>query len=346
MSGERDLILDLVQIAASNEPLFKAQEELALKPLDIIGADKCMLCTLDPTMITFEVTLARGFLGEGSFREGDRYDFSDTPRYIRDAVTTRSIIHVEDVQADPRVDRERASLEGYASLTSLPMVAYGSTMGVLTYYYPRRKSLSAEEERFLRGISALLAMRIQKTKADEEYEALSEELEANSITCPLTGLYNKRFFLKRLQEEVSRSQRYGRPLSLLIFDIDDLAEINETYGGPIGDAVLAEFARLLSHAVRISDVAARFGGDEFALLAVETGLNGARVIGERIVALIGERKIYEFDVEISVTCCVGISSMPSPWIFSGDQLIEAALHALSEAKRRGRSNVEVARAAR
>ena len=343
MNDARDLYFDLVQIAVSSDPLFKVQEELVLAPLETIGADKCTLCTLDPTMITFEVVMARGFLKEGSFREGDEYDFSNTPRYIRDVVTTRSVIHIEDVRSDPRVEGARALEEGYASLTSLPLIAYGSTLGVLTYYYPNPKALSTEEEKLLKVTSSLLAMRIQKTRADEEYEALAEELEASSITCPLTGLYNRRFFLQRLQEEVSRSQRYGRPLSLLIFDIDNLEEINETYGGPIGDAVLVEFAKLLSHAVRISDIAARYGGDEFAILAVETELEGAKAIGERLVALIGEKRIYEFDVEISVTCCVGIASMPSPSIFSGDQLIKAALQALADAKRAGRGNVGIAK---
>ena len=104
-----------------------------------------------------------------------------------------------------------------------------------------------------------------------------------------------------------------------------------------------EFAKLLSHAIRISDIAARYGGDEFAILAVETGLEGAKAIGERIVTLIGEKRIYEFDVEISVTCCVGIASMPSSSIFSGDQLIKAALQALADAKRTGRGSVGIAK---
>jgi diguanylate cyclase (GGDEF)-like protein len=101
----------------------------------------------------------------------------------------------------------------------------------------------------------------------------AEEFHRLALVDPLTGLYNRRVAQERLASEASRSQRYGHPLAVVSFDLDKFKEINDTYGHLAGDQVLKEFARRLSQAIRLSDFAARMGGDEFLVLLAECSTN-------------------------------------------------------------------------
>ena len=109
-------------------------------------------------------------------------------------------------------------------------------------------------------------------------------LEDENITDVLTGLRNRRYFDRRLAEEVARSGRHGLPVSLLLVDLDHFKRINDTQGHAAGDRVLAETGGILRQALRETDIAARYGGEEFAVLAPQTGLAGALLLAERLRA--------------------------------------------------------------
>lgn len=328
------LLHRLILAAASADPFSEAMRELLVEPASQMGADKVTLLALKPDMSELEVVFSGYPLDMGR-----RFRLDEAPGYIREAVTSGSTIHISDPRSDPRVEKDEIEWRRFESLTSVPLTAYGEMVGVLILYYPERTELDPGSEKLIQAIAALAALRLEKLRWDEERRALEWRIEEVRIDCPLTGLYNMRFFRRRLEEEVSRSLRYNRPLSLIIFDIDGLDEINAAYGRPVGDLVLVEFAKILKYASRISDVAARYMGDEFALLAVETGPKGARALAERLVDLLKRRRIAELDVELTVTCCAGTASMPSPHIFSHDGLLNAAYKALSEAKSIGRGAV-------
>src|ERR1700687_1764615 len=100
-------------------------------------------------------------------------------------------------------------------------------------------------------------------------QARAEEFERLALVDPLTGLYNRRVAEERLAAEASRSRRYGHPLTVVSLDLDKFKHINDTYGHLAGDHVLKEFAARLGLAIRLSDVAARMGGDEFLVLLPE-----------------------------------------------------------------------------
>jgi len=153
-----------------------------------------------------------------------------------------------------------------------------------------------------------------------------------SRTDSLSGLANPRAFEEHLAQETARASRYGEPLSLLAVDVDGLKRINDVQGHRGGDAALRAVARALRQGARASDVAARIGGDEFALLAPSTPLDAAAALAERVRALVAAEGLDGLSVSVGVATTRGEDAAPS-------RLREAADSALYEAKRRGRDRV-------
>lgn len=120
-------------------------------------------------------------------------------------------------------------------------------------------------------------MRIRQTRHE-----LSDQLYELSVLDPLTGLFNRRYVEHRLEEEIARCQRSGSPLTVILFDLDGLKQINDSYGHGAGDEVLRAFAERLKAATRGSDVAARYGGDEFLLVLAECRHDGVQYVLKRL----------------------------------------------------------------
>ncbi len=139
--------------------------------------------------------------------------------------------------------------------------------------------------------------------------AYYEEIHRLTTIDGLTRCYNARSLREHLIREVSRSVRYGRPLSLLMFDIDDFARINEEFGHLAGDAILAQLGKRLGRRVRREDLLARTGGGEFALVTPEVEKAGAEHLGERLLRLIGETTFGFDDVQIPVTLSIGVAAV-------------------------------------
>jgi diguanylate cyclase (GGDEF)-like protein/PAS domain S-box-containing protein len=150
----------------------------------------------------------------------------------------------------------------------------------------------------------------------------------------LTGLVNHRGFHERLREEIARSRRHGTPLSLAILDLDHFKEVNDTYGHPAGDRVLAEVGRRLRALVRLGEHVARIGGEEFAWILPDTGGAGAYAAGER-ARLAVEREPFAHVGELTVS--VGVCELGDG--ADADELHRLADDALYEAKERGRNLV-------
>ncbi len=105
--------------------------------------------------------------------------------------------------------------------------------------------------------------------AVDKVEELAQEVYKMALLDPLTGLFNRRYIEQRLQDEIARSQRHGRPLSVILFDLDEFKQVNDTYGHGAGDSLLKAFADKLSRATRGSDASSRYGGDEFLVVLPE-----------------------------------------------------------------------------
>jgi diguanylate cyclase (GGDEF)-like protein len=165
----------------------------------------------------------------------------------------------------------------------------------------------------------------------------ADRLLALSISDPLTRLKNRRFMGERLEDELARSRRYGSSLALLLIDVDRLKEINDASGHAGGDRALVRVADAIRGSARATDVAARWGGDEFTVLAPNTDARSAAALAERIRAgLAGEPSP-------TVTVSIGVaSSGPAAVAHDSDGLLSAADAALYSAKAQGRDRVAIA----
>ncbi|NTW29297.1 MAG: diguanylate cyclase [Coriobacteriia bacterium] len=168
------------------------------------------------------------------------------------------------------------------------------------------------------------------------------ELTQNALSDPLTGLGNRRLFDERLAEEVARAERYGSPLSLIMGDLDGFKGINDGYGHLAGDAVLDQFGVLLRAELRVSDIASRYGGDEFAILLPDTTKTDAWAVAEKLRAALSGQQIDVGDERrVRVTSSFGVAALGEVHATARD-LIAAADTALYRAKHGGRNRVEIA----
>jgi diguanylate cyclase (GGDEF)-like protein len=163
-----------------------------------------------------------------------------------------------------------------------------------------------------------------------------------AVTDPLTGLYNRRRMYELLSREVDRANRFEHQLSLLIFDVDDFKAINDREGHPQGDEVLKTVADVVRTKTRSIDVAARYGGDEMALMLLETDFDGAVILAERLRTGVKEAAIpLRNGRPMGVTISIGVATLPASAV-EVDALVNAADDALLRAKRAGKDQIRTA----
>ncbi|MGZ3457025.1 MAG: diguanylate cyclase [Archangium sp.] len=165
-----------------------------------------------------------------------------------------------------------------------------------------------------------------------------ETLYTLTIQDGLTGVNNKRYFLEYLEREMGRCHRYGRPLTLLMFDIDFFKRINDVHGHLAGDYVLRELAQTLQRLVRKEQCFARYGGEEFALVIPEEGGDKARTVAEKLRRTIEEKPFTFENQDIPVTLSLGVADMTADMV-EPQQLIKLADANLYKAKKSGRNRV-------
>jgi diguanylate cyclase (GGDEF)-like protein len=220
-------------------------------------------------------------------------------------------------------------LKGLGSLRIFPLKAGDGVLGTLVLGARRDGAFGREAVRQLEVIALQAADALLRARLFEQTERLA-------TTDGLTGLANHRAFQARLDEHLAAALRYGKKLSLLLCDIDHFKAVNDTYGHTVGDQVLRGLARILAREARATDVVARHGGEEFAIVMPETDGPGALVIAERI----RERVLAQiFKTELgplSVTLSLGLATCPDDARRKG-ALVEVADGCLYHAKRHGRN---------
>jgi diguanylate cyclase (GGDEF)-like protein len=174
---------------------------------------------------------------------------------------------------------------------------------------------------------------------DEIDETFHENLMTSALRDPLTKLFNKRYFLDRLDSELKFARRHTASLSLLLLDLDHFKKVNDTHGHLAGDAVLVNLAGVLSRAVRNEDVVARFGGEEMAVILRAIPLEPAIQLADRLRRLIESTVTTHGELELRATASIGAAEYPSSKVETIEGLIECADKALYRAKDAGRNRV-------
>ena len=239
-----------------------------------------------------------------------------------------------DLGADGRTgaDRRMAAL-------AFPLVCRGRAVGALVALDKRP---SDGEPRLAAATRAALESAIEPGAIALENAIRVQRAEALSVTDDLTSLYNSRYLSQVLRREAKRASRSGRPLSLLFLDLDGFKGINDTHGHLFGSRALVEAAGVIRASARETDIVARFGGDEFALVLPDTGSEGATAVGERVRERVAAQQFLQGDgLNIRLTASVGVATLPDV-AASVDALIQAADQAMYRVKAQGKNGIFVA----
>lgn len=180
-----------------------------------------------------------------------------------------------------------------------------------------------------------LNLMLARTRTLLEFKAYLDVCEEAAFTDHLTGLANRRRFERQLEREVGRVLRFGHPFSLLMIDIDNFKNLNDTFGHDAGDDAIRRISRVLREGTRGIDLAARIGGEEFAVLLVETNQTAGAEVAERLRVAI---KALELPSGVGITASFGVAECPTD-AQTASGILKASDVALYEAKRNGRDRV-------
>lgn len=226
-----------------------------------------------------------------------------------------------------------------AAAVAFPLVCRGRTIGAIVAI---DRAPAKTAPRLARSTIEVLLSGITPGAIALENALRVQRAEALSVTDDLTQLYNSRYLFQVLRRETKRASRSGRPLSLLFVDLDGFKGINDRHGHLFGSRALVEAASVIRTSARETDMVARFGGDEFALILPDTGSEGAAAVGDRVRDRIAEFRFLQGDgLDIHLTVSVGVATLPDV-ADSADGLIQAADEAMYWVKDHGKNGLHIA----
>jgi diguanylate cyclase (GGDEF)-like protein len=230
----------------------------------------------------------------------------------------------------------RVKGDAVGAVVAFPLRCRGRTVGALIGL---DRAAASREPRMSPANLRAVRILLEPAAVALDSSLLLKRAEALSVTDDLTHLYNSRYLDLVLRKETKRASRSGRPLSLLFIDLDGFKSINDTHGHLFGSRALVEAAAVIRGSARETDVVARFGGDEFALVLPDTGAEGAFAVGARIRERMAEHVFLVDDgLHIHLTGSVGVATLPDV-ANSAEELIHAADKAMYQVKDSGKNGI-------
>ena len=333
LAGELRRLLDMSsQLSRSLDPRQVANL-IARHIADALGFEEAAISYWDRDRGR---VVSLGYHPEADAGELEPYfDVSGYPETLR--VLERQEVAIIDAN-DPSADRNEVELlrhDGKRGLLMLPLVAKDQSIGLVELFSRTTVRMTDQRLQLARTMANEAAMALENARLYEDARNLADH-------DPLTGFYNHRFVHERLGEEVVRAQRARRPLSMLMLDLDDFKLVNDTFGHLFGDRVLTWTAELIRSTLRGSDIPARYGGDEFAIILPETDHDDARRAAERILEAFRSRAfIGEQRGPVPISASIGVATYPQHGR-TPTELIAAADKALYTVKRDGGHDAAVA----
>ncbi len=324
----RDLrrVVDMSRELAQTLEPKAAADAIARHLADAAGVDECFISSWDRPHDRV-LTFGRYPPGPDKEEAFSLADYPQTRRVLRERVVSQ--IQTNDPAADPA---EVALLreEGFASLVMLPLVARGEAIGLVELLSRRPIVLDS-------SILELVATMANEAGLLLENVTLYAEARRLADRDPLTDAYNHRAFHQRLAEELLRASRGQRSLALLMLDLDGFKLVNDSLGHPFGDRVLAWTAAVIRKALRASDVLARYGGDEFAVILPDSDRAAAERTAARIVAAVADQPFESDGRPVPIGLSIGVATYPADGRTPAELVAaaDAALYARKRARRAG-----------
>ncbi len=255
------------------------------------------------------------------------------------AVANWVMQHGGEFSSDDLRSDARARAESVGAVLAFPLVGRGHRVGALIGF---DHASASQKPKLPPSMLRAVRMLLEPVSMALDNALLLKRAEALSVTDDLTHLYNSRYLNLVLRRETKRASRSGRPLSLLFIDLDGFKGVNDTYGHLFGSRALVEAAGLIRSSARETDVAARFGGDEFAVVLPDTGGEGAFAVGERIRDRVAAHHFLAGDgLDVHLTASVGVATLPDV-AASADELVAAADKAMYRVKDSGKNGIQAA----
>ena len=254
------------------------------------------------------------------------------------AVRSKELMLVDDVESckKPKMNNtQRSFSRNYETKSCIiaPLICHGRVVGVLNL------TDKVGGERFTNNDIIAIELFRQLIGASIGNVKLFEKTQRQAQTDGLTGMLNHRTFYELLEAELRRSQRYGGMISIIMADVDNLKPINDNFGHRAGDMAIKQISRRISSCIRQIDIAARYGGDEFAVILPNTSLADAVVVAERMVKTVADTPLICEDSEIALSISVGVGQYDANTC-PGD-VTKATDQALYAAKQAGKNTVKV-----
>lgn len=336
--SDLQMLLELSEAVSVLRNPMKILQRIVEKISDVIDVKRCSIVSLSPGGEL--IVKASSDLVENTEIKLDMDRYPE----IRKALKTRTAVVVNDIENDPLMGSVRPYINGLHlnSIIVVPIVKKESVIGTLFLGTSStlKEGISDRIYKLCHLAANISANALENAILFESVSTAKDFLEEMSIRDSLTRLYNHRHFYDRLKKEFSRAGRYHETLSLIFFDVDDFKMINDNYGHMRGDEVLKQIGRMIKEVVRESDIPARYGGDEFAVLLPNTGIEGALELARRFTSMIGEFR-YEGLGNLQVTISTGISTFNGDGIQTPDQVVQLADQLMYKAKAEGKNRIVV-----
>lgn len=312
--------------------LAEAVEHALDMVVKVFGAKHCALFLYDPTTQELRVRGAYGLSDE--YVQAVRVRLGESISGM--VMLTGQPMSSSDLRRDHRKALPQlVRCEGMVSQLSTPLLSRGKGIGVVNVYSKQKHIYSANEITLLSTLANQIALTLENA-------LLFEEMETKATTDRLTGLYNHKHLHEVLSTEMRDAERFDRPLSLLLLDIDHFKNYNDCFGHQAGDSLLKEFAHILRESVRPDDCVGRYGGEEFAVILRDMPVTRAREVAERIRQAVERYPFFGRERQPlgAITVSVGIAQYP---LHAGcmEEIVKKADEALYKGKFTGRNKVEV-----
>lgn len=324
----------LEQVYVSIAPVLDREELYAailVKSSELVDAERGSLMILDNKNNLLSIKASKGM--DRQIADGLKVKMGEG---ISGAIAARGLpVMIGDIESElPRKNRARYRTK---SFVSIPLKLENKVIGVINLSDKMTGEIFSEDDlQLLMSFASYASIALERGA----YYSMTEELKLLSMTDPLTGLFNRRYFRERICEEVERVKRHGGCFTVFMTDLDNFKWFNDRYGHAAGDDILKGVARSIRDAVRSMDVVARYGGEEFAVILPHTDKKDSFVIAERIRKGVESFKPEALEGEGCPTISLGAAEFPGD-ANNIDELMTKADRAMYVAKRMGKNRVVI-----